>query len=175
MSSITISKIVMYAASMLIGSTGILFTLLNRRTDKQQNKLYLAMLVILDLNCMSEILAACNNVRAVVSPAAAMAVKAGHFSYFLLHSIVPSIFLLYVLSVCGANFNGKRKRYILLTIPAFFIEAIVLLNPATKWMYYYDRNMVYHRSWGLMVIYVLSGLYMAMAIFILLFSWKALN
>ncbi|MBO4866215.1 MAG: EAL domain-containing protein [Ruminococcus sp.] len=175
MSSITLSKIVMYAASMLIGTTGILFTLLNRRTDKQQNKLYLAMLVILDLNCMSEILAACNNIRAAVSPVAAMAVRFGHFSYFLLHSIVPSIFLFYVLYVCGANLNGKRKRYMLVTIPAFVIEAIVLLNPATKWMYYYDRNMVYHRSWGLMVIYVLSGLYIAMAIFMLLFSWKALN
>ncbi|WP_294480395.1 GGDEF domain-containing phosphodiesterase [uncultured Ruminococcus sp.] len=175
MSSITISKIVMYAASMLIGSTGILFTLLNRRTDKHQNKLYLAMLVILDINCISEILAVCNHLRAAVSPAAAMAVRVGHFSYFLLHSILPAIFLFYVLSVCGANFSGKLKRYILLTIPAFLIEAIVLLNPATKWMYYYDRDMVYHRSWGLMVIYVLSGLYMAMAIFILLFSWKALN
>ena len=175
MSPITISKIVMYAASMLIGSTGILFTLLNRRTDKLQNKLYLAMLTIVDLNCVSEILAACNLSRAAVAPAAAMAVRVGHFSYFLLHSIVPAIFLFYVLSVCGANFSGKRKRYILLTIPALLIETIVVLNPSMNWMYYYDHNMVYHRNWGLMVIYVLSGLYMAMAIFMLLFSWKALN
>lgn len=175
MSSITISKIVMYAASMLIGTTGILFTLLNRRIDKLQNKIYLTMLMMLDLNCISEILAACNLSRAVTSRSAEIAVKFGHFSYFLIHSAVPPIFFIYVLSVCGVNFSGKRKRYIAMAIPAVIIEAIVLLNPATKWMYYYDRSMAYHRNWGLMVVYVLSGLFITMAIFILLFSWRALN
>ncbi len=175
MSYITISKIVMYAASMLIGTTGILFTLLNRRTDKQQNKIYLTMLIMLDLNCISEILAVCNNSRAAISHTAEILVKTGHFSYFLIHSSVPAIFLLYVFSVCGVNFNGKRKRYIALAFPEIIIELIVLLNPATNCMYYYDRNMTYHRNWGLMVVYVISGLYITMAIFMLLFSWRALN
>ena len=175
MSFATQFKIAMYASSMLIGITGILFTLLNKRTDKQQNKIFLSLLIMIVLNCISEIVAAVNTTECVVSKHAEMAVRAGHFTYFLIHEAVAPTFFLYVLSVCGANFRGKRKRYLACAIPFLLIEMLVLMNPAVKCVYYYDRNMEYHRNWGLMVIYALSALYVVMAIFMLMFSWRALN
>ena len=168
-------KIVMYASSILIGGTGILFTLLHRRTDKSQNKIYLTILIMLVCNCISEIVAAAATPESAVSSAAAFAVRAGHYSYFLIHSTISPLFFLYVLSVCGANLRGKRKRYIASFVPCLLMELIVALNPFTKWVYYYDRNMEYHRNWALMVIYAGAGLYMILAVFMLMFSWRALN
>ena len=168
-------KIVMYASSMIIGCTGILFTLLNRRTDKHQNKIYLALLIMVVCNCISEIIAAAATPYCTVSSGAAFAVKFGHFSYFLVHALISPMFYLYVLSVCGANLMGKRKRYIISFIPSILFELMVMVNPFTKLVYYYDRNMEYHRNWGLMLIYAEAGLYMMMAVFMLMFSWRALN
>ena len=168
-------KIVMYASAMIIGTTGIFFTVLNKRTDKMQNKIFLSLLIMTVLNCISEITAQMNLTRCAVSKAAAVAVKLGHISYFIIHEAVAPLFFLYVLAVCGANIRGKKKRYLLCALPFCMIELLLLLNPALKCVYYYDRNMEYHRNWGLMVIYALCALYVVMAIFMLMFSWRALN
>ena len=172
---ITQFKIVMYCASLFISSTGILFTLLNRRTDKLQNKIYLSMLLMVVCNCISEIAADVATHQVATSPGAAFVVKAGHLSYFLLHAAIAPLFFLYVLSVCGANMTNKRKRYIACFLPCIVVELSVLLNPITKWVYYYDRNMEYHRNWALSLIYISGCIYMIMSIFMLMFSWRALN
>lgn len=172
---VTQFKIVIYCASFVVSATGILFTLLNRRTDKLQNKLYLTLLIMVVCNSLSEIIADTATIRSGVSHAAAVAVEVGHLSYHLVHSGIAPIFFLYVLSVCGANMSGKRKRYVAMFVPWIIVELFVMLNPVTKWVYYYDRNMEYHRNWALSMVYISSGLYVAMAIFMLMFLWKALN
>ena len=118
-------KVVMYASSILIGITGILFTILNRRTDKQQNKIYLALLIMVVCNCISEIIAAVATPYCAVSSNAALAVRFGHFTYFLIHALISPMFYLYVLSVCGANLSGKRKRYVISFIPSLIFELMV--------------------------------------------------
>ncbi|MBQ8965947.1 GGDEF domain-containing phosphodiesterase [Ruminococcus sp.] len=168
-------KIVMYAASMLICGTGLLFTLLNRRTDKTQNKIYVSTLIMLILNCISEIVAAVAQPYSTTSPAAAFLENAGNYTYFLIHIMVSPVFFFYVLVVCGANIKGKKKRYILCAVPCILGELTVALNPVTKWVYYYDNNMLYHRNWALMLLYAGAGLYIVMAVFMLMFSWRALN
>lgn len=164
-----------YTAALLICVTGILFTLIHQRTDKLQNKIYIALLTVLSVNCVSEIIPVFTTPSVLTSAAAAATTRVCTFLYFLLHSAMAPLFFLYVLIVCGVDIKGKRKRYILSAVPAAVTELLVLITPLTDIVYYFDENMVFHRHWGENVIYVSSGLFMVLSIFMLMSSWRALN
>lgn len=164
-----------YVAALLICVTGILFTLIHQRTDKLQNKIYVALLTVLSANCVTEIIPVFTNPYVLTSSAAEMATKVCTFLYFLLHSALAPLFFLYVLIVCGMDIKGKRKRFILSIAPSVVTEVLVLITPLTEVVYYFDSDVVFHRNWGENVVYVCSGLYMVLSIFMLLSSWRALN
>lgn len=171
MTHTSIFEVEIYMSAMLICVTGILFTLINQRTDKLQNKIYLALISVLSLNCIFEIISALTRPYNLTSEAAAIATKLSTFLYFLLHSALAPLFFLYVLIVCGVDI----KRYILSGVPFVAGELLVLVTPFTSAVYYFDSSMVFHRNWAESVVYVSSGLYLTMAIFMLMSSWRALN
>ncbi len=85
--------------------------------------------------------------------------------YFLLHTTLAMLFVLYVMNVNGTAIGRKRRFYWLFMLPYCAGELVTLTNPLTNLVFYLDAEMVYHRGmmmpflYCLASIYVLTGLY----------------
>lgn len=164
-----------YIAALIVCITAITFTLLQQRTDKLQNKIYLGLLTVLTLNCVTQIICELSKQYKLASDTAAALMMLNQWLYFIFHNMLPPLFFFYVIVVCGLGIKIHKTRYILAAIPFIAVELLILSNPLTGCVYYYDKDLMFHRNWAEMVMYVTSGLYIVMAIFLLMFSWRTLN
>ena len=175
MSYTTLFNCEFYLAALVIAVTGITFTLLQQRTDKLQNKIYMGLLTLMTLNCLSQIITVLAEDLKFSSATTAAIMRFGQWSYFIFHNMLAPVFFFYVIVVCGLSIKNHKTRYILSTIPFVVTELLVFLNPLTNWVYYYDKNMEFRRNWGEMLIYLSGAFYLALAVFMLMFSWRTLN
>ena len=85
--------------------------------------------------------------------------------YFLLHTTLSMLFVLYVMNVNGTAIGRKKRFYWYFTLPYCVGELVILTNPLTELAFYIDADLVYHRGmlmpflYCLAAIYVLTGLY----------------
>ena len=102
-----IYQVEMFAAALLLCMTNLLFTFLQRRTDKTQNRFYILMNVIVMLNAISQtVLAIAGDYRFEVS-GAFTAMRVAQFSYFLLHTLLGPMFAFYVLYASGQQMQNS--------------------------------------------------------------------
>ncbi|SCW31338.1 EAL domain, c-di-GMP-specific phosphodiesterase class I (or its enzymatically inactive variant) [Ruminococcaceae bacterium YRB3002] len=162
-------------AALLVCLSNIVFTKVQGRMGKRQNRVFMLLLIIVALN------AACNTVTAFYRPFrsysifALYAANVARYLYFVFHTTLAPLFFFYVASVCGVTFRTRFLRKYLMIILFIITEAIAVLNPLTGWLYYLDNNQDYHRSWGMIAIYVASAIYLVMALSYLTTTWKALT
>ena len=104
--------------------------------------------------------------------------RVGSYLYFIIHTTLSPAFVLYVLLINGAAKNkGKSFYYILFSI-MLIPELLVLTNPMTKIVYYYnveDGVISYHRGWAMWILYVVAAAYLAYGIVFLVKSWNVLK
>ena len=164
-----------YLAAFLICFTSLLYTLLQKRTDKSQNRLYILMLVIVTLNTISCMMSNMAQPFFETSSSARIIANIGEFTYFLFHTALCPAFFLYVSCVCGAAEKYGWREIFLYGSFFYFTEALVVLNPIFHWVYYFDSNHEFTRNWGEIFIYIAAAVYFMFAMVRLLFSWKAVN
>ena len=167
--------IAFYSAALAISITVIVFTILQRRTDRPQNRWFLLMISIVAVN------AATCTITAVTEPHIHDSDIFYHIFlicqnlYFMIHTALCPVMYYWVLNVTGTA--RRRKNYVKLILAAPFIitEVLTLFNPLFNIVFYYDQNMMFHRNWAEYLIYGAAGLYYILTVGELMFSWKAIN
>lgn len=167
--------IAFYAATLTICFTVLMFTFLQKRTDRIQNKLFIFMMFILIFNAFSTTGAAITEPWASTGNTAYYFLESFQFLYFLLHSALCPLLYYYVLSVTGKIRKRSVLQNILISIPLIITEVFVLLNPIFHFVFYYDKAIKFHRNWAEYLIYGVAGLYFILSVIELLFSWNAIN
>ena len=167
--------IAFYAAALAISISILLFTLLQKRTDKAQNRWFLCLLLIITLNSISEISTAVFEIIGNESDYNHFMLLASQNSYFILHTALCPALYNYVCSVTGKNRRREFARGMLLQVPFFITEFLAILNPVFNWVFYYDENLVFHRNNAELVIYWAAIFYFILSIFEILFAWKAVT
>ncbi|SOB91414.1 EAL domain-containing protein [Pseudobutyrivibrio ruminis] len=167
--------IAFYAAALAISISILLFTLLQKRTDKSQNRWFLCLLLIITLNSISEISTAVFEIIGNESDYNHFMLLASQNSYFILHTALCPALYNYVCSVTGKNRRREFARGMLLQVPFFITEFLAILNPVFNWVFYYDENLVFHRNNAELVIYWAAIFYFILSIFEILFAWKAVT
>ncbi|MBR1740134.1 MAG: EAL domain-containing protein [Ruminococcus sp.] len=160
-------------AAFVVCVTGLLFTFIQRRTEKLQNKLYVLLVSIVALNSLSMTVCEACIPYSKESDAAYLVVRIMDYLYFVLHTALCPLFFIYVKQVCG----GQRFRWQSRTaLSSLFVvtELLVILNPLFHLVYYYEDR-AFTRSWGEYLVYVGAGVYLFLAVFKLLRSWKAVT
>ena len=165
-----------YFAAFLICFTCLIYTLLQKRTDKLQNKVYIAMVIIVTLNTISMIMSALSMPYFAESSVDRWFAYIGHYTYFLFHTALCPAFFFYVNCVTDGAWVRYtwRKRFL---YSFFFIltEIAVILNPFFHWVYYFNSDCKFTRNWAENGIYIAAAIYFILAMVKLLFSWKAVN
>ena len=167
--------IAFYCAAIFVSLTTVVFTKLQRRVDKTQNRLFLLMNYIVLVNALTSVICAVVEPYRFVSDHAYSILLVFQFFYFFFHTMLaPSLFF-YVLSVTGYFSRSSTLRKTLYSIPLFITEFFVIINPFFHLVYYYDSHKNFNRNWAELLIYFAAGLYFMVSMGFLLFSWNALT
>lgn len=162
--------IALYGASILTCLTVLLYTILQRRTDRLQNRVFVFMLNIILLNAITSTITALTEPFAAGSFPVFVVLQICQFLYFLLHTMLCPLLYFYVLCVTGIIRKRSLAVNILYSVPFLITEAFVILNPFFHWVFYYDAEMVFHRNWAEVAIYLAAALYFVLAMISLFFS-----
>ena len=165
----------LYVAAFLLCITNLLFTFLQRRTDKMQNKLYILMNIVIALNAGSVVLSSFVWDYKLTSEAAFAAERFAEFSYFLVHLGLGPLFAFYVLYASGMEHRVTRLEQFMWAAPFVTSELLLITNPFTGWMYIFDENRDFQRGWGEYVVYACCLVYFVFGFVTLIFSWKSLT
>ena len=106
--------------------------------------------------------------------------------YHLFRNILLVVYLLYVLSICELERILIQKKYLIIIglIPIVFIFLLIITNPFTHFIFYYDyidssgnptEIIEYHRSIGMAFIYVNSVIYLGLTLFVIIKYRKLFN
>ena len=174
-------------AALLVCMTNVLYTVLDGHTKKPQNRVYIALLVILGINAACDLVNFRFNGIKMDSDSAFMTMKAAQYIYFLTHNLSAPLFYYYISFVVGRSvrFGLPRKQgrttvgYVWNTVQPFIVvitAVIVAFNPLTHWCWYYDEARNFHRAWGEYVfLYSISALWLIGAFILAMMSWNILS
>ncbi len=162
-----------YASALLILATTIFFTLLQQRTSKLNNKMFLVIAGALSLNAIAQLVAEIGYGHRFESEAWFTLIKLCQYCYFTIHALIPPLVLVYVNVVTGANSRFGRVKRIIFALPLFITEAAILLNPFLDWFFRYDDNRDFCRGFAEATLYLSAGFYLAVCIFTMVYTWKA--
>ncbi len=164
-----------YMVALFILFSALLFQRIDGYNDKPQNKLYTWLLIDIMISCACGIVGSFTRHRAPENQAAAAVFSFVQMLYFLSHTCLAPMFLVYVRLVSGAVYRKKTlfvKFYLLLFVVA---EVIILSNPLTNWVYSLDENYAFRRQWGELIIYAVSAFYLIAAVIHISLYWYSVN
>ena len=98
-----------------------------------------------------------------------------HAFYFVFHSTLSITFTMYIMNVTGTGSNWNKVRYVLFMLPYLVAEILILTNSFTKWCFYMDESLVYHRGVLMPVLYALGGIYVVLAFIYFIRNRKAIT
>ena len=155
----------------------VIFLLIGMFTKKlyrsSSSKAYIVMIVILGITTIFDSFSCFNRYFSV------NALVIGTTFYHFFRNILLLFYLIYIISLCNLESVIKRKKYLLIFIflPIAIILGLVVSNPMTKLIFYYDfvdnQGMVseipiYHRSSLMFLIYINSVIYFGYILIILI-------
>lgn len=164
--------IAFYASALLILATTIFFTVIQQRTAKLNNKLFLMIAGLLSLNAISQIIAELSYPHRF-SDSWFLLINVSEYIYFMLHAMIPPLVLVYVNVVTGASTRYGRVKRIIYELPLIVAEATLFLNPFLHWFFYYDKNREFCRGYAESTLYLSAGFYLTVCLFTLVYTWKA--
>ena len=174
MNSVNMAHIALHVSALLVSITSIVFTLIQQRTDKIQNKIYIVLISIVGFNSVTQIINSAMQPLVQSSDGAYLVVRVCDYLYFMFHAALCPMFLVYVYSVCGIGKFSDLKRRLCYSLLFIVNELLILLNPLLHWVYRYEDR-AFTRSWGESLIYIAAVFYLGVSLFRLLFSWNALT
>ncbi len=94
--------------------------------------------------------------------------------YFVLHTTLTMLFVLYFMNVSGTAIGRKKSFYWYFILPYALGEAVTLSNPVTSLIFYLDADMIYHRGVLMPALYCLAAVYVLTGIFFFVRYQKAI-
>ena len=161
-------------SSFLICLVNIIYTFIQGRTDKTQNKIFLALYFILAINSVTEIVSGLYGKESLLSGNTFMVIQVSKYVYFATHTILCPLFYYYVSNISFASTRLSNRKAIFISIPMLLTEVLALINPLTNYVWWFDST-GYHRGQGMTFIYLAALIYYVMAIVVLVNSWSILS
>ncbi|MBQ6441627.1 MAG: EAL domain-containing protein [Lachnospiraceae bacterium] len=164
-----------HLTAIIVLASVIVFAMLRKHTDRPQNKLFLCAVASLMLQCVFDLIQMHAALLVDQYEEAKILLQIGDFGYFLLHAFLPIILLFYALFVTRRYYRYNNLQRFIGLIPVAIAEFLVLSNPVLHLIWGYNENFRFERHWGELVIYLVSLIYFASAMGILLFRWHAIT
>ena len=164
----------MAISALLVCTVNLIYTFIQGRTDKTQNKIFIVIVCILICNSISGIISAYYGFYPN-SPSAESFIRTNHYFYFITHTALCPMFFYYISSFSFVSTRLTDARNGLLFMPFFVTELLVLTNMFTGFVWTVDKNMTFQRGAGEMIIYVVALFYYLGSFNVFIASWDVIS
>ncbi len=162
-----------YICSLLLCLSCLCYTLFQGRVARRQNQLYILLLLNMMFCALSSIVVAFFDGK--FGAESHLIADTARFVSYVFHASLAPMFGYYVLLVCGNAWQLSNRSLALYALPFLFTELLILMNPLTGWVYYYDGTFQYCRNWASYTVYVAAFFYMLAGLFNLFRYWRAVT
>ncbi|MBR0145285.1 MAG: EAL domain-containing protein [Eubacterium sp.] len=162
-------------SSLLICIVNLIYTIIQKRTDKLQNRLFIAVLCILMVNSMTAIVSSVYGFKPELIAGRSFALHASRYAYFLTHTALCPLFFYYSSNVSFASTRLTNRKIFLLSLPFFVTELLVIINPFTNLVWSLDQNLEFHREWAEILIYIAALFYYVLAFHEVIRTWDCIS
>lgn len=154
-----------FICSAVVVLCSLIFYYTHRKPKKESGKVFELLILNLFLSCIASILATGMNPLVSVEGNAFNVVQ-NFFQtvYFALHTLLAPLFALYVVTVNNWGESRSMREAFWFLSPAFLLELLVVTNPVTHLIFYYQDNVLFTRGPLELFIYVEAVGYIAFAI-----------
>ncbi|MCR5323632.1 MAG: EAL domain-containing protein [Lachnospiraceae bacterium] len=154
---------------------GIFFMAMRVKPEKTHTKLFMCLLVDVMLSAVCNLVSAFAKPFVMESDIAFNLRVFSQYPYFILHFLLAPLFCVYVIYLTGLNYGLGKTKHALILLPGIIMILMAVINPLTKWIYYFDEAREYHRSIGMIAPYIISAGYYLGSMVTILFFWRLLN
>ncbi len=155
--------------------TILMQSFIQKRTDRVHNIVFIFLVSIIMFNSLTEFVGEFARPHILESNAALMVDDICHMLYFVFHSLIAPVFLIYVLCLSDAIKKVSDFHITLIMVPIFVMELLILSDPFTSVMYYHDSNGDFQRNWGEYVIYFFAAIFIFAATVCIFRYWFAMT
>lgn len=128
------------------------------------DKIFLILIIVCTLCTASDLMDVLMNSNGMAYGYPDLYVKS--YVYFFLRNITPFIYICYIVSLTGRSYAIRKKPVLLafFLLPLLITVLILVSNPWTHFIFYYDAAHCYHRGDKLYLLYITSGYYILLSI-----------
>ena len=162
-------------SGLLVCVSCLYYSVIRNRAVKLQNKLFMLILLNIFISTVCDLADSLLEPFAKGSSTLIVIQEINQYIFFLLHTLLSPLFCFYIAVVIGIHYGMTRKYHHFLKIPMYISELLVIFNPLTKWIYYFDENRHFNRAAGEYVLYVISIAYFLLAVVLILLLWNAID
>lgn len=122
------------------------------------NRLFVMLLVCIVISTVTDLLAGMYGIYIKAGVSNTVQRSVINYVYFIARNISPLVYVLYVISYIGVwhIYVRNTRRFTLMLIPCVISLFLILSNPFTRSIFYFDEELNYHRGYGSVVIYVIA-------------------
>ncbi len=164
-----------YSVALLVSFTILMQSFIQRRTDRVHNIVFISLVSIVMFNSLTEFIGEFARPYILESSTALMVDDICHMLYFVFHSLIAPVFLIYVLCLSDAIKKVSDAKISLVIIPVTIMELIILSQPFTNFIYYHGDDGGFYRNWAEYIIYVVSGVFILKATLCIFRYWYAMT
>ncbi len=174
-------------AALLVCVTDLIFTIMDKRTGKPQNKFYILIMTLLGVSAAHGVISAPLDYIKMTSESAFETLEVTRYLYFLAHSFIAPVFFFYISYVTGRSinrnicwrYNRTAKNIFTDLLPQIILVLTVIIiasNPFHHWVWYYDVQRDFRRGFGeFLLVYAQSAVWMIASFVLLMRSWNILS
>ena len=161
-------------SALMICLVNLIYTFIQGRTDKAQNKVFIVILLILISNAVTGMISAYYGAYPDAAGAEDI-LRFDKYTYFVTHTALCPMFFYYIskISFVSTRFSSMRNAFVF--APFFLTEILVITNVFTNWVWTVDKNLEFHREFGEMFIYLAALFYYVASFIVLVSSWNVIT
>ncbi|MBQ9234315.1 MAG: hypothetical protein IJ167_09840, partial [Lachnospiraceae bacterium] len=153
----------------------IVYFLSNKQLQKVQSYLFLAIMINVSVSAVSDIVSNYIENTMIATGTMFKWQYATQIIFFVAHTTLAPLYALYVMMVNGSGLNRKSSFFYWVLTPLIISELLLITNPITNWMFYYDENADFIRGPYEFILYITAGLYLGISMYFMLRYRKAVT
>lgn len=146
---------------------------ITKGTKKAANKVFLLLIIAELLASIADIFSAVTS--SYVHEYSIFVRDLTNYAYLVIYNCMPFLFLLYIIMAFEIHHKISKMQWFQLSLPLLLDFIAFALNPALRWIFYYDEELNYLHGNMMVLLYINAFLYLVLSIVVIVKYGRAIS
>ncbi len=163
------------ACAFLLSISCAVYFFHSRRMQTIHSKLFAMMLINMTVASGAEVVTDILQAQTRLGSVLFVVMYTMELIYFIVHNLLPPMYAIYTFLINGVAYRKSKSFYMVFLAPTAVVMLLLLSNPFTNLIFYFDSNMKFVRGPLELVAYIVAGGYILFGIYYMLRFKKAVS